>query len=194
MRGTSVKIDNIAPVLLMICVLIAACGIAGCSEEKSKTSFMTGSGITDNTPRDIEKRSSFDEALTALRTYEPGTGNKSIPVNIYYIRGSSIDSSGLAKEWIFGVKRGTEQVFTIYNNMGITQIPWQKSIQYSEIVPDKIVKPADLIKSHKLMISDLQYPYVDELELSNGVYTFTNNSGTTSKSFKFDAATGTTLN
>ena len=193
MRGTSVKIEGIAPVIMMICILIGTCGIAGCSEEQAKTTQMPGSGITDITPRDSENRVSFDQALTALRNFDPASGSKSTPEKIYYIRGSSVDSSGLAKEWIFGVKRGAEQSFAIYSNTGINMIPWEKSIQYSEIVPEKIVRPADLIKSHKLMISDLQYPVLDEMELSNGVYTLTNNSGKTSISFKFNAVTGATL-
>ena len=177
----------------MIFVLIAACGIAGCSGEQAKTTQMVGTGITDITPHNSENRVSYDEALTAIRSYDTALANKSTPVKVYYIRGSSIDSSGMAKEWIMGVKRGAEQSFAIYSNTGISLIPWEKSIQYSEILPEKIVRPADLIKSHKLMISDLQYPYLDEMELSNGVYTLTNNSGPVSKSFKFNSANGATL-
>ncbi|HVP95277.1 MAG TPA: hypothetical protein VMS89_08930 [Methanoregulaceae archaeon] len=146
---------------------------------------MTGQGITDITPKTNQNPVSFDTAFQAVQTYDPG--NKT---SVYYILGEGINSDGRAKHWIFGIKRGQEQSFAIYTSMGLSFMPWNGKENYTEIQVGNIVKPADLIKNHRVVLQEVQNPDIDEMELVNGVYTLSSTSAGEGKSVRFNAYNG----
>jgi hypothetical protein len=174
---------SVAGSLILLCLVAGCIGFPTTSEQSMK-----GEGITIITPQDSLNRVSFNEAYSALQNYD--TVNKT---TIYYIRGDSVDANGRAKHWIFGIKQGQEQSFAIFDSAGLTFMPWNGKITYSEIPVDKIVKPEDLIKGHRVVIQEVQHPDIDEIELLNGVYALSITTGSEGRTLRFNALTGNAI-
>jgi len=136
---------------------------------------------------------SFEEATENLFEYRSSELNE--PVNaktVYYMRSKGVDGSGNATGWIFGVYKGQEAVFLVYDKTGWTTIA-NATLPSEEIVLDKVVSPVFLFNKNKEVIArDLStaIPVRNDLELQRGIYKLTITSGSKTRVLTFNATTG----
>lgn len=176
---------NLVGILLLAGTMMLLCLVTGCTGIPSFPPAMKGGGVTEITPEDTQHPVSFDDAYHSVLSSDQGNNT-----TFYYIWGDAVNSQGLAKDWIFGIKRGQEQSFAIYNSKGLSFIPWNGNNIYAVIPVDHIIKPADLIKDHRVVIQEVQNPDIDKMELVNGIYTLSSTMGPEGRTFMFNELTG----
>ena len=118
-----------------------------------------------------------------------GSGNAT---TVNYMRSRDLDESGNATGWIFGIYNGDKAEFLTYDRTGWTIIA-NAALPSETIALDSVVSPDFLFKMNKEMISGNSSPTIPErrdIELQRGIYTLTITSGSTSRTFTFNATTG----
>jgi hypothetical protein len=111
---------------------------------------------------------------------------------VYYLRARNVDKTGNATEWIFGVILKNKGEYLVYDRTGWTTIA-NASLSSEEIVLDAVLSPKFLFDRNRELISGNQAPAIPErrdLELQQGIYKFTGQSGSTTRILTFNATTG----
>jgi hypothetical protein len=183
-----------AGILFMMILALISAGCSSILGTKGGESVPQGPGFSDITPRDDARSLSLAEAIDELRgVNSKWSGNQSLPVNIYYVRGESLDVNGTAQAWTIGAQRDSETFFSVYDGEGSEIIDWNTRLPGQEIDFSKIVPPEDLFAQNRLLIQDVTSGgkiTINELELQGNVYTMRVQSGKGTKIFLFDAFTG----
>jgi hypothetical protein len=140
---------------------------------------------------------SFDEARHNLKNSEGLSLNQQqIVPRVLFIQGGSLDESGNAVQWVFGVSKGDTNELRVYDKKGWTILTFPNTIPADEIDLGNIVSPATLFDHNKDQIlgsSSSAIPVQRDLELRNGTYTITITSGSTSQILMFNATTGAAI-
>jgi hypothetical protein len=138
-------------------------------------------------------RINFEEAKAQLIEYRLNSLNEAMNAKtVYYMRSRDVDESGNATGWIFGVLRGSEAEFLVYDRTGWTTLG-NATLPSEEIEIDNIVSPDFLFKQNKEIILGNPSPAVPErrdIELQRGFYKLTITSGSTHRILTFNATTG----
>ena len=171
---------------LVILILCSACTSQPPAENK-------GGGLTQISVPVDTSRISYEAAQRALEGYQTDSINGTADINsVYYIVAKDVDESGNATSWVFGIKKGEEGYLLVYDRTGWTVFPWSTQIR-ERIGLDQIISPDALFARNKaVIITSLSQtvPERKDLELHQGVYTFTIYSGSTNRILTFNATTG----
>ena len=68
---------------------------------------------------------------------------------VLFIQGGSLDESGNAVQWVFGVNKGDTNELRVYDNRGWTILTFPNAIPADEIDLGTIVSPATLFDQNK---------------------------------------------
>lgn len=138
------------PILFIVGFFILTCCSPGCISisKGSQSENIIGKGFTETSIEPIHF-SGLSEAIDTIALYQ------NTNYSIRYIRGENLDLNGLAQRWIIGIKTQSTSNFIIYENSGITIIPWKSWMPKQEIIVEKILTPDELLKSQSLIISNV---------------------------------------
>ena len=183
------------PSKVLLCILIISTLLfTGCSTSRENGSEIPqGEGFTDITPREDLDRISLSDALSAFENPDGSGVQGSLPLNIYYIRGESIDSNASARGWAIGALKDGEPVLYIYTPQGQYIMKYNGKLPSQEIDIEKVLTPEDLFKQRPLLIQDLTEGGTQDittLELREGSYIMTHLSERKARVFYFDAVSG----
>jgi hypothetical protein len=192
------------PLMITIALLFAMCLFSACVSPigpANQTPTTTESpridaGITSIDMPPDQRLVSFDEAKSFLRKSEWISLNKFQKTRILFIRGSNLDESGNAGQWVFGINKGDINELRVYGQSGWTIISWPNAISAEEINLDNVASPASVFAQNQNKIhesSSSTIPDRRDLELRNGTYQITITSGSTSEILMFNATTGAAL-
>ena len=175
---------------LVVLVLCSACVLPSFGEQKKQEGGLTQVAVPVES-----SRISYEVALQNLKDYRTDLSSGSITgKRIYYIQAKDVDASGNAVSWVFGVKNSTKNELFIYDGKSLTVIPWIITSLPSEEIPfDHIVSPGNLFTKNKEIILSTPSSAIPEqrdLELQEGTYKLTINSGNTRRVLTFNATAG----
>jgi hypothetical protein len=142
-----------------------------------------------------QERVSLQQAIDALYVSARNDGFTSSP-GIYYIRAVNLTPNATAEEWTIGAMQGKKTYFFTFSRQSSFRTDWPNTLPYTAIQPGQFIQPADLFNNQSLLIQEITNAGtidISELELENGVYTLSIDSGTNFKVLKFDAVTGSEL-
>ena len=196
-RRTSVKIKLLTAVLIPVViagVLIGFLLLGGIGFlEQPTIQTPQGIGITDITNREIPGNISFSDAIISANSYFYLSNDTKTTPSIRYIKGQGVDLNGLASEWIIGMRVNNQNYFFEYGPYGESTRIWNGDLPEKEIKTDNIISPADLFKFQKSRVSgvgsnptNIQYG----IEIRDGYYYISSESGITPKTFMFNAYSG----
>jgi len=174
----------LAILLFSILILCSACVLPG--GEKT-----VNVGLSQITTPEISTYIGFGEAKQEYESYSFKISGETSPV--YDIFARDIDSSGNAVTWLFGVRQSSGTRLLMYDRSGWKIIPWNATLPSEEIILNQIISPNTLFNLNKQVLSDTSSASTQErryLELKQGIYTVTINSGSTSRELTFNATTG----
>jgi hypothetical protein len=175
--------------MLIILIWCSACVLQSSSDKVPQQK----EGLTEVIKPVESQRINFEKVKTELVAYRLNFINDPITSKtVYYMRSRDMDESGNATGWIFGVYRGSEAEFLVYDQTGWTTIR-NATLPSEKIVLDTIVSPDFLFKQNKELISGNPSPAIPErrdLELQRGVYKLTITSGSNNRILTFNATTG----
>ena len=179
--------------ILTLCLLILCSACVSQPQPPAIQTTPLPGGPVQVTVQGYSPYISFEEAkakLTGYRFYElnePGDAPA-----VYYLRARNVDKTGNATEWIFGVTLKNKGEYLVYDRTGWTTIA-NASLSSEEIVLDAVLSPKFLFDRNRELISGNQAPAIAErrdLELQQGIYKFTGQSGSTTRILTFNATTG----
>jgi hypothetical protein len=175
--------------MLIILIWCSACVLQSSSDKVPQQK----EGLTEVIKPVESQRINFEKVKTELVAYRLNFINDPITAKtVNYMRSRDMDESGNATGWIFGVYRGSEAEFLVYDQTGWTTIR-NATLPSDKIVLDTIVSPDFLFEQNKELISGNPSPTIPErrdLELQRGVYKLIITSGSNSRILKFNATTG----
>jgi len=182
------------PTIFVILILIILIWCSACVSQSSSDKIPQQKEALTEVIRPLEsQRINFEKVKAELIAYRLEFINDPITAKtVYYMRSRDVDASGNATGWIFGVYKGSDAEFLVYDQSGWTTIR-NATIPSDTIVLDTIVSPDFLFKQNKELISGNPSPAIPErrdLELQRGVYKLTITSGSNSRILKFNATTG----
>jgi hypothetical protein len=181
------------PSLFTILLLIALSICSACvSQPPANQTPAQNNGPVQVTPAE-SLYISFAEAKEKLAEYKSNSAYRRVTAySLNYMRSRDVDSSGDATGWIFGINSGNTSEFLVYDRTGWTTIA-NASLPSEEIVLETILSPDLLFKKNRELITGNLSPVIPErreLELQQGIYTFTGTSGSTTRILTFNATTG----
>jgi hypothetical protein len=174
---------------LFVLILCSACVT---QSSPNQTSQQNG-GLSPITAQPDNLHISFEEAKAKLIEYRLDEVNE--PINaktVYYMRSKDVDGSGNATGWTFGVYKGYEAEFLVYDRTGWTTIV-NATLPSDEIFLDNIISPGSLFSQNKAVIlgnPSLAIPERRNIELQRGIYKITITSESTTRILTFNATTG----
>ena len=180
--------------VVIVCVLIGFLLLGGIGFlEQPPIQISQGIGIADITNREVPENISFSDAIKSANSYFSSSNDTKITPSIRYIKGQGVDLNGLASEWVIGMRANNENYFLEYGPYGESIRIWNGELPEKEIKTDKVISPADLFKFQKSRVSGIgsnlnNIQYV--IEIRDGYYYISSESGATSKSFIFNAYSG----
>lgn len=183
------------PATILLCILIFfTIFFTGCTSNRGIGSEIPqGEGFTDITPREDLDRISLSDALSAFENPDGSGVRGSLPLNIYYIRGESIDANASARGWAIGALKDGESLLYIYTPQGQYTMGYNGKLPSQQIDIEKVLTPEDLFKQRPRLIQDLTgggTRDITALELREDSYIMTYLSEGKLRVFYFDAVTG----
>lgn len=176
-------------------LVVAVCFCAACVSDQPaenqtpvQTTSATNVGIVQVASTIQQESFTLEDAASAVANQNQVNGS-SQHLPIFYIRGESVDASGQAERWIFGIRQGTDTALLVYDRTGVARIPWQADrLPDQEINIAGILSPADIMT---IAHSGNQTPAGNpELEISRGEYTVTEPLGSHPREYIINATTG----
>jgi hypothetical protein len=140
---------------------------------------------------------SFEAAKRQLKYSESLSLNQfEKETRVLFIKGGNLDGSGNAEQWVFGINKGDINELRIYGSTGWTIIAWNYPISADQIDLDHVISPTTIFDDNKDQILGNSSPTISvqrNIELRNGTYTITINSGSTSQILRYNATTGAAI-
>ena len=168
--------------------------VAGCTQPQIPAEPENKSAGSAPTKEEQPVRISFQEGLSmaeaALFGEESGPA---LAYPVYFAQGKQIDSEGNAEQWIFGIRKGDENIFVVVKPTSQLLQPYFLDLPEQEITSSSVIDPARLIEKNRQLFTNAgaEEPFVlPEMELSEGFYTVTVSTGSGNVVMLFDAATG----
>jgi hypothetical protein len=194
----------IPAVLVMLCLCCACVSPFGPAETTLQATPLPSNAtpIIDVGIKPLERQTdnttiSFAEARSELRGSQGYSFDilQKKPV-ILFMQGSGIDGQGNAVRWLFGINWGDAYELRVYDRSGWTIIPWYQPIIADTIDLDRVIPPDLLVNESPIQNQNATvfWPGSEkDVELKNGIYTFTLTSGSASKVLMFNATTGAAI-
>ena len=147
----------------------------------------------DNGPYDSPV--SFGDAKSNLDLVIRQTQNSANDtIHVFLVRGTDLDGSGNARRWDIGISNGSVSELHVYDYTGMTLIPWGNAVLPAEIIDlGHVIVPSALFNQTKVrefMNAPAGVPARWDLDLTNGTYTITKTTNSSTEVLKFDAVTG----
>jgi hypothetical protein len=169
---------------LVVLILCSACVLPG-SESQVNV------GLSQVTTPEISQYINFEEAKQEYESYSFKISGETSPV--YHLFARDVDGSGNALTWLFGVRQGSGTRLLMYDRTGWKIIPWNATLPSEEIILNQIMSPNTLFSQNKQVLSDNSSSSTQErrdLELKEGTYRVTIDTGSMSRTLTFNATTG----
>jgi hypothetical protein len=149
--------------------------------------------ITDITSRNAPKVSLAD-VMAALPAGARDANINTGGLSVTKVWGYGVDSSGLARSWVLGMKGGGRTLLLSYSDGQFQEEDIPTILPDEEVKPGEIVTPEELFRQNLNRIvqemARLKVGEVDPLTLDAGTYQLTVHSPTESSTLTFNARTG----